>query len=262
MAIKDCLEYIQPSTTSLDLVIQNAKRRPLPVSQPKSERTIRQRGRGRRPKPSTTVPVSMNRFSKRTLRRYLDTITVSLPLSKGVCHLEILPKDIINQISQYVPYENLIYLSWASKALNKMVDPHLAPHETKLSLVLRAERDYYRHYSLKPSSLGCFICYKILPASVFAIDQPLQAELCTSASSEPVVVNLRRFCIGCGIQSGLHKPGDELTTRIDSQFWICDCLCIHGETTLVCRSCGVMCYLRPKKTKPPSLLEPTAGYWN
>ncbi|KAF3057225.1 hypothetical protein GL218_06121 [Daldinia childiae] len=260
MAIRNHLEYVQPSRMVTGLEIQNRKRHPLPSFQPKSEQNLQQRGRGRNPKPSTTLPVSANRFSKRTLRQYLNTITVPLPLSKGVCHLEILPQDIINKISQYIPYENLIYLSWASKVLNKLVDPRLAPHETKLSFVLRAERDFYRHYSIRPSNLGCFMCYKILPASIFAIDQPLQAELSTSAVSRPVVVNLRRFCIRCGIQSGLHKPGDELLTRIDDRFWICDCLYVQGEKTLVCRSCGVMCYLRPRRTKPVSLLKSPIGY--
>ncbi|KAI2775878.1 hypothetical protein F4815DRAFT_377602 [Daldinia loculata] len=260
MAIKDRSEYVQPFTRVIDLGTQNEKRRPLPVFQPKHEQNLQRRARGRKQNPSTMLPVSANRFSKRTLRQYLNTITVQLPLSKGLCHLEILPQDIINQISQYVPYENLIYLSWVSKALNKMVDPRLAPHETKLSFVLRAERDFYRHYSSRPSSLGCFMCYKILPASVFAIDQQLQAELPASALGGSVVVNLRRFCIGCGIQSGLHKPGDELITRIDDRFWICDCLCVHGEKKLVCRSCGVMCYLRPRRAKAVPLLKSTVGY--
>ncbi|KAI0847085.1 hypothetical protein F5Y00DRAFT_125591 [Daldinia vernicosa] len=265
MAIKDRSEYVQPSTMTIDLVTQNKTRRPLPTFQPKSQQNLQRRSRGRGPKPCAEIPVSANRFSKRTLRQYLSTIAVPLPLSKGACHLEILPQDIIDQISQYIPYENLIYLSWVSKALNKMVNPRLAPHETKLSFVLRAERDFYRHYSSTPSSLGCFICYKVLPASVFAIDQPLQAEVRSSAlggTTTTTVVNLRRFCIGCGIQSGLHKPGDELITRIDSRFWICDCLYTHGERTLVCRGCGVMCYLMPRRTKPVSLLKPTVGYWN
>ncbi|KAI1657798.1 hypothetical protein F4813DRAFT_359625 [Daldinia decipiens] len=262
MAIQDRLEYVQPSGMTTSLGIQHEKRRPLPAFQPKSERNLQRQGRGRKPRLSTTLPVSANRFSKRTLRQYLNTITVPLPLSKGLCHLEILPQDIINQISQYIPYENLIYLSWASKALNKMVDPLLAPHDTKLSFVLRAERDFYRHYNSRPSNLGCFMCYKILPASVFAVDQPLQAELRTSAVEGPVTVNLRRFCIGCGIKSGLHKPGDELVTRIDNRFWICDCSYVHGEKTLVCRSCGVMCYLRLRRTKPAPLLKSAMGYWN
>ncbi|KAI1807048.1 hypothetical protein F4811DRAFT_64112 [Daldinia bambusicola] len=247
MSIVNNFDSIRPSMMTIDIMVHSTPRNPLPQFQPKFSRNTQ--WRSRRQKLSDVFSCLAKSLSKRTLHQYLDTIALPLPLTKGRCHLEFLPQDIINRISQYVPYENLIYLSWASKALNRMVDPYLAPHETKIAFVIRAERDFYRHFSGEWPSLGCFMCFKVLPAGLFAVDQPLQAELRRSAVDEPVVVDLRRFCIGCGIQSGLHKVGEELNTRVGGRFWVCNCLYILDDQTLVCRDCGTVCQLKPKRLR-------------
>ncbi|KAI1465415.1 uncharacterized protein F4812DRAFT_121560 [Daldinia caldariorum] len=247
MAVVDSFDYARPSMMTIDIMAHSTQRHPLPQFQSRFSRNTQ--WRSRKQKPSDIFSYLAKSLSKRTLRQYLDAIAVPLPLTKGHCHLELLPQDIINRISQYVPYESLIYLSWVSKALNRMVDPYLAPHETKLAFVIRAERDFHRHFSGEWPNLGCFMCFKVLPADLFAVDQPLQAELRRSAVDEPVIIDLRRFCIGCGIQSGLHKAGEELNTRVGGRFWICNCLCILGDQTLVCRDCGTVCQLKPKRLR-------------
>ncbi|KAI8961984.1 hypothetical protein F5Y11DRAFT_324281 [Daldinia sp. FL1419] len=262
MAIEGSFKYISTSVMTIDLMVHSEKRHPLPTLQQKPNRTPLQRHKKQKG-PTTSMP-SANRLSRETLCQYHNTITVPLPLSKGGCHLEVLPQDLIDRISQYVPYENLIYLSWVSKRLNKMVDPQLAPYETKLSFVLRAERDFYRHYTSnanKPPNLGCYMCHKVLPAGVFAFNQPLQAGVYGSMLDEPVVVNLRRFCLMCGIQMGLHKSGDEIITRTGERYWICKCKFILSEKTTSCRSCGMPSYLRPRKAELETYMSPTMGYW-
>ncbi|OTA92367.1 hypothetical protein M434DRAFT_12420 [Hypoxylon sp. CO27-5] len=185
-------------------------------------------------------------LSKRTLRPYLNAIPIPLPLPTNGAFLELLPQDVIDRICRYLPYETLLWLYQQSKALHRIIDPYLAPDGTKLSFVLRAERDFRKHYGLNPPSLGCYMCYRVLPASVFASNQPLQALLRTSTSDEQPLVNLRRFCIYCGIRSGCHNAGDDLSTRTGGRFWLCDCLNILSDKTPCCKNCRTLCPLVPR----------------
>ncbi|KAI1392699.1 uncharacterized protein F4822DRAFT_138348 [Hypoxylon trugodes] len=191
------------------------------------------------------------RLSKRFIHQYLNVMPVQLPLLRGNCHLELLPQDIIDRICRYVPYEDLISLYRLSRTMNQVIDPQLAPHETKLSFVLRAERDFPQHFTktkVNPNSprLGCYMCFRVLSGDVFDSDQPVQALLRTSLSDEQVIVNLRRFCIPCGIQSGCHNPGDKLVTRNGGRYWICDCLNVLDDKTAGCKNCRTLCPLSPR----------------
>ncbi|KAI1209184.1 uncharacterized protein F4807DRAFT_427491 [Annulohypoxylon truncatum] len=192
------------------------------------------------------VQLFASRLSKRIVQRYLDVISVPLPLPRNGARLELLPQNVIDRICSYIPYENLLWLYQQSRGVHRIVDPHLAPYETKASFVLRAERDFFQHYSAKPPNLGCYHCARVLPAAMFASNQPLQALLRATASDEETVVNLRRFCIYCGIQSGCHKPGDELNTRTGGRYWICDCLYILNDVTPGCKDCRARCPLVPR----------------
>ncbi|KAI0882228.1 uncharacterized protein GGS22DRAFT_170502 [Annulohypoxylon maeteangense] len=185
-------------------------------------------------------------LSKKIAEQYLDVISVPLPLPKNGTRFELLPQNIIDRICSYVPYENLLWLYQQSRALHRIIDPHLAPYETKASFTLRAERDFPQHYNAKPPNLGCYTCSRVLTAAIFATNQPLQALLRLTSSDEEMVVNLRRFCIYCGIHSGCHKPGDELSTRTGGRFWICDCLYILDDATPGCKGCKARCPLVPR----------------
>ncbi|KAI0149825.1 hypothetical protein F4776DRAFT_659720 [Hypoxylon sp. NC0597] len=185
-------------------------------------------------------------LSKRTLRQYLNPILVPLPLPTDSSFLELLPQDVVDRICRYLPYETLLWLYRQSKTLHRIIDPHLAPDETKLSFVLRAERDFRKHYALNPPNLGCYMCFRVLPSSVFASRQALQALLRTSTSEDQPLVNLRRFCIYCGIRSGCHNPGDDLSTRTGERFWLCDCLNILSDKTPYCKNCKTLCPLIPQ----------------
>ncbi|KAI5864837.1 hypothetical protein GGS23DRAFT_595529 [Durotheca rogersii] len=199
------------------------------------------------------------RLKKGTRRRYLEAI--------GAARLELLPQSVLDRICRHVPYERLLWLYQQSRALRRHVDPHLAPHETKLSFVLRAERDYPQHRLSAPPNLGCYMCHRVLPAALFASNQPLQALLRApfpdpgpGPSPRPrptppqVVVNLRRFCIRCGIQSGCHLPGDSLITRTGYQFWLCRCFRILDDHVPHCKDCRAVCPFAPQpRTRRPPL---------
>ncbi|KAI2603974.1 uncharacterized protein GGS25DRAFT_506347 [Hypoxylon fragiforme] len=175
-------------------------------------------------------------LSKKTLSQYLDVTPAPLPLPRFGAHLESLPQNVLDRICSYVPYEHLLTLYQLSKTLHRVVNPYLAPYDTILSFVLRAERDFEKHYK-NEQFLGCYMCYKVLPASLFAVDQPLQALLRVSPFDEQSLVNLRRFCILCGVKWGCHSPGKELTTRTGERFWICDCFHVHNDGTPGCKEC-------------------------
>ncbi|KAI1400601.1 hypothetical protein F4819DRAFT_460911 [Hypoxylon fuscum] len=180
-------------------------------------------------------------LSKENLRKYLNFIPTSPPLLTGCSRFETLPQDILGKICRYVPYEDLLRLYQLSKTLHVIINPHLAPYETIISFVLRAERDFRQHYRRNPPNSGCYMCYRVLPAEVFARDQVQQARIRTSPFEEQSVVNLRRFCICCGIQSGCHGRGDSLITQTGIQYWLCDCLHVLGEKTSGCGDCRMLC---------------------
>ncbi|KAI1774787.1 hypothetical protein F4818DRAFT_73308 [Hypoxylon cercidicola] len=180
-------------------------------------------------------------LSKRTLRQYLNYIPVPLPLPAGGAHLEALPQDILDRICEYVPYEDLLRLYRLSKRLRATVDPQLAPYHTKLSFVLRAERDFPKHYTCSPPNLGCYMCHRVLPAGLFAIRQTQQALLRPTPLAQQTVVNLRRFCVYCGIRTGCHGRGDSLTMQTGAQCWLCECPQVYPERVPGCRDCRMFC---------------------
>ncbi|KAI6088055.1 hypothetical protein F4821DRAFT_258224 [Hypoxylon rubiginosum] len=169
------------------------------------------------------------RLSKKTLQQYLNIIPVPLPLPTGSSYLDILPQAIIDQICSNVPYEDLLVLYQQSRLLHRLIDPHLAPYHTKLSFVLRAERDFRQHWTQTPPNLGCYTCARVLPASFFASRQTLHALLRPSPRDPPTTVCLRRFCVHCGIRTGCHGRGDSLVLQTGAQCWLCDCLRVHPE---------------------------------
>ncbi|OTB04418.1 hypothetical protein M426DRAFT_11567 [Hypoxylon sp. CI-4A] len=193
-------------------------------------------------------------LSKATLRRYLSSVVVvttvarptpmPMPLPRGGARLELLPQDVIDRICSYVPYEDLLRLHQESAALQRVVNPHLASHDSKLSFVLRAERDFPQHRRAR--NLGCYMCFRVLPADFFASNQALQAKLRAAPEDAQVIVNLRRFCIYCGIQSGCHSAGDELNTRGGGRLWLCDCLRVLDGRTPGCKECKALCPLIPR----------------
>ncbi|KAI2614871.1 hypothetical protein GGR54DRAFT_321489 [Hypoxylon sp. NC1633] len=188
-------------------------------------------------------------LSNETRYRYLNMIPVPLPLPTVGTRLEFLPRDVLNRICEYVDYEKLIWLYQESRTLNRIIDPQLAPYATKLSFVLQAERYFPQHYGAKPPNLGCYMCSKVLPASFFASNQPLQARLQNKPEEEQSVVNLRRFCIDCGIQCGCHCPGGEINTRTGDRFWLCNCLRMLSDKTTDCMTCGAFSPSAPRRRR-------------
>ncbi|KAI1759274.1 hypothetical protein GGR53DRAFT_164666 [Hypoxylon sp. FL1150] len=181
------------------------------------------------------------RLSRKTLQQYLSVIPVHLPLPAGGGRLGILPQHIIDQICSNVPYEDLLMLYQQCREFHKIINPHLAPHPTKLSFVLRAERDFKQHWTQTPPNLGCYMCSRVLPAGLFASRQALHALLRPSPLAPPTTVYLRRFCVYCGIRHGCHHRGDALLMQTGAQYWVCECLLVYPEDVPGCADCRMFC---------------------
>lgn len=138
-------------------------------------------------------------------------------------------------ITGYLPYEDLLRLQLVSKPFSRIINPQLAPEESKIALVMNAENYIERHHSNRnghKARLGCYFCYRVIEVREFAISRD---QLSRDPSSRQA---LRRFCISCGISKGYHKPGDMLERRDGTMWWICACKRIQDKgTTLVCNRC-------------------------
>jgi hypothetical protein len=79
------------------------------------------------------------------------------------------------------------------------------------------------------------------PTTSLKIRQPLEG------IRRQIQVTLRRFCIDCGVQKGLHNPGDLLITKLREELWVCDCRkVLQKPGCLKCPDCNSDCPLRTK----------------
>ncbi|KAI0178754.1 hypothetical protein GGR52DRAFT_533299 [Hypoxylon sp. FL1284] len=177
-------------------------------------------------------------LSDSTARKYLDRIRVPLPLSVGGGGLDILPQGVLNEICKRVPYEYLLRLYQQSRALHETIDPQLAPTDTKVAFVLRAERDFAQHsaganINVDPPNMGCYACYRVLRPELFA-----QGQTTRLVKTKTAVLGLRRFCVHCGIRLGYHEPGKPLTMERGRAQWVCKCSHILPTRVFSCDECG------------------------
>lgn len=102
-----------------------------------------------------------------------------------------LSPEVVSMIAQYLSYRDV------SLPLSRIINPQLAPEESKIAIVMHAEKDIERHHNKDNERLGCYVCHRVIEIRKFAIPQ-----LSTDPYSKQ---NLRRFCINCGILKGTIK---------------------------------------------------------
>ncbi|KAI1489773.1 hypothetical protein F5X96DRAFT_593389 [Biscogniauxia mediterranea] len=182
-------------------------------------------------------------LSPRTWHKYHKSY--SRPI--GGCLFEALPKNVMDRICSYVPYEYLLLLRQTSHTIHTLVDPYQAPYHTMIACVLRAERDFAQHRGKAPHNLGCYTCFRVLPAGRFASNQPSQVIVQDRDRDRDreVVVNLRRYCVDCGLRVGYHGPGDFIVRPTGQKSWICRCGdVIHWDDASQCAVCKAICPFR------------------
>ncbi|KAI5922045.1 hypothetical protein F4810DRAFT_675235 [Camillea tinctor] len=186
--------------------------------------------------PGYRAPLS-SYFSPQTWHKYHKSY--SRPI-RG-CLFESLPKSIIDKICSYVPYEYLLLLRRTNHIMLTLIDPYRAPYHTMVSCVLRAERDFSRHHN-SPYNLGCYTCFRVLPASEFASNQPSEVIVREKLTGHETIVNLRRYCIDCGLRVGYHGPGDFLMRPGGQKSWVCRCGdVINWDRASQCDVCKAIC---------------------
>ncbi|KAF7517373.1 hypothetical protein G7054_g13830 [Neopestalotiopsis clavispora] len=169
-------------------------------------------------------------------------------------------------IAKQLPYETLLVLQTLSRTLRRIIDPQLASEASKLSLVMRAEKDGTHNFCVRPprqrrgtatdghrhhhhhpddhhhhhqqQRLGCFSCYRVLAMGAFAAEQLARDPFAPATAPAPF---LRRYCVPCGLARGWHYPGEVIERRDGSTWWVCQCRRAWDKsTTLSCRHCGIV----------------------
>lgn len=118
-------------------------------------------------------------------------------------------------------YGALIALRQLNTSLHHAVDSLLPSEESRIALVLQAERYFFRHWQrtcirqdpIRQEAWGCFSCYTVLPVWLFSIEQPKKVAR-LDLPGRPVVTP-RRICICCGVACGLYQPGQQIKYRVD-----------------------------------------------
>ncbi|CAJ2500451.1 Uu.00g033040.m01.CDS01 [Anthostomella pinea] len=199
-------------------------------------RDLRSNGHGSDPEQS---PSPLSQSSRQGYQQ-------SYPRPDGGWRLDNLPRHLTERTSQHVPYYPLMQLRLANKMLRALVHPHASPEDEGIAYVLRAERDFTQHINQSPFNMGCYICYRVLPARCFDKQQALHA-LRDEPLGKQTIVKLRRFCIQCGLRTGLHGTGDRLRRWEGGNSWICNCERLWSDMVANCVVCRLNCPFRDER---------------
>lgn len=88
----------------------------------------------------------------------------------------------------HLDYQDLIALSQVNRQLHKAIDPQIASDEDKFGFVMKAERDFRKHFPKEewgwPGNFACYYCFRVRDPECFDFRSTL---VCT----------WRRVCIEC-----------------------------------------------------------------
>jgi len=196
-----------------------------------------------------------NTFCRTEINHLELTTSFSFPFER-------LTDEIRQKVFTNLDYQDLISLSKTSRFLNQNVKPQsMASLSSKLAFVRNVENFYKKHFPNvqgpnHPGNFACYICFRVRgPAhfvaeqlrAIFVNDKGQRVPDVTkfqevggySKTSDIRPIELRRFCIKCGVKEGFHLPGDLLVTKLKEEFWICQCRVPRKKhTCLMCTTCG------------------------
>ncbi|KAF5019045.1 hypothetical protein F66182_8937 [Fusarium sp. NRRL 66182] len=175
--------------------------------------------------------------------------------------IERLPNQVLQLICSDLDYQSLIFLSMVNRHFHSTVNPQIAPTADKFQFIMRAAKDFPQHRAIekkrhhRPGNSECYMCFRVRAPQHFDVLQAVAAYIDPRGrivsgrrpGSQDQRVALRRFCIGCGVRSGLHAPFDCLTTKTGQNLWVCRCRKVWQKPNcLRCPDCESSCPLRPK----------------
>jgi hypothetical protein len=178
--------------------------------------------------------------------------------------IERLPSDVQKSVFSYLDYESLIHLSTMNRYFHRILDPRrMADPADKAQFIMRAAKDFPQHrpsekgHDYKPGNFECYVCFRVRSPEHFDMLQPQSVYIDIHGQivrdREPDtrsdrLVMLRRFCISCGVDTGIHAPFDCLTTRTGRDLWVCRCRKVWSKPLcLRCPDCQGDCPLRPRR---------------
>ncbi|KAL7821851.1 hypothetical protein V8C26DRAFT_323326 [Trichoderma gracile] len=180
------------------------------------------------------------------------------------CLIERLPQELQRLVFSHLDYQTLIHLSTMNRYFHQTIDPRgMADPADKAQFVMRAAKDFPQHrpsekgHDYKPGNFECYVCFRVRSPEHFDMLQPLSVYVDVHGlivrDREPDprsdrLVMLRRFCISCGVDTGIHAPFDCLTTRTGRDLWVCRCRKVWSKPgCLRCPDCQGDCPLRPRR---------------
>ena len=141
--------------------------------------------------------------------------------------LEILPRELHLHIFDFLDYRASIMLSQTSRLFHTTVSPQKCYSGDKTSFVRTIGTSAY---ASTDDHFGCYLCYRVMPASEFGDKQLLgdrrkEDKECT-----------RGFCIACGFANSIYTLGTRITKgRI--HMWFCH-VCHLLKDEHACEDCG------------------------
>ncbi|EKJ71317.1 hypothetical protein FPSE_08556 [Fusarium pseudograminearum CS3096] len=185
------------------------------------------------------------------------------PHATRVSMIERLPAEVRDIILSHLDYQSLIFLSMVNQHFHRSVVPQtIASPLDKFSFIMRAAKDFPQHRSSEtrnkhqPGNSECYYCFRVrapehfdvLQATIAYFDPQGRVVSGRLPGPEDKPAELRRFCIECGIKTGLHQPSDCLETKTGQNLWVCGCRRVWQKPEcLRCPDCSSTCPLRPKK---------------
>ncbi|UKZ49323.1 hypothetical protein TrVGV298_003569 [Trichoderma virens] len=180
------------------------------------------------------------------------------------CLIERLPQELQRLVFSHLDYQALIHLSTMNRYFHQTINPQrMADPADKAQFVMRAAKDFPQHrpsekgHDYKPGNFECYICFRVRSPEHFDMLQPqsvyvdVHGHVVRDREPDPRsdrLVMLRRFCISCGVETGIHAPFDCLTTRTGRDLWVCRCRKVWSKPgCLRCPDCQGDCPLRPRR---------------
>ncbi|KAH6609005.1 hypothetical protein Trco_002351 [Trichoderma cornu-damae] len=178
--------------------------------------------------------------------------------------IERLPQEIQKVVFSHLDYQSLIHLSTMNRYFYQTINPQgMADPADKAQFVMRAAKDFPQHrpsekgHDYKPGNFECYICFRVRSPEHFDMLQPQSVYVDVNGhivrdrepdSRTDKLIMLRRFCISCGVEAGIHAPFDCLTTRTGRDLWVCRCRRVWSKPgCLRCPDCHGDCPLRPRR---------------
>ncbi|KAL7927120.1 hypothetical protein ACQKWADRAFT_98345 [Trichoderma austrokoningii] len=178
--------------------------------------------------------------------------------------IERLPPDVQKTVFSYLDYEALIHLSTMNRYFHRIINPQrMADPADKAQFIMRAAKDFPQHrpsekgHDYKPGNFECYVCFRVRSPEHFDMLQPqsvyvdIHGQIVRDREADTRsdrLIMLRRFCISCGVDTGIHAPFDCLTTRTGRDLWVCRCRKVWSKPLcLRCPDCQGDCPLRPRR---------------